>query len=113
MAARRGRIPVSWTAEQRLFPDEPRMTFRHVRGVTRGMDVEWSFTPIEGGTRVAIHHDLRLRWPLIGGLVADRIIGPFFVRAIAGRTLRRFKEIVEADADRTVAGCVNVAETQT
>src|SRR2546422_360206 len=39
MAARRDWIPVWWRAEQRLYPDEPRITFRHVQGVTAGMEV--------------------------------------------------------------------------
>ena len=95
MAARRDRIPVRWWAEQTLFPDVPRITFRHVRGVTTGMEVEWSFTPGPDGVLVAIRHDLRLAWPLVGGLIADRIIGPFFVANIAGKTLHRIKCLAE------------------
>jgi ribosome-associated toxin RatA of RatAB toxin-antitoxin module len=96
MAARRDRIPVRWRAEQELFPEVPRITFRHVGGITKGMEVEWTFTPVPDGVRVSILHDLRLRWPLIGGIVADRIIGPLFVADIAGKTLRRIKELAEA-----------------
>ena len=95
MAARRDRIPVRWRAEQELFPEEPRITFRHVGGVTRGMEVEWLFSPGENGVRVAILHDLRLRWPLVGGVVADLIIGPLFIENIAGKTLHRIKELAE------------------
>jgi ribosome-associated toxin RatA of RatAB toxin-antitoxin module len=96
MAARRDRIPVRWRAEQELFPEAPRITFRHVGGITKGMEVEWTFTPVPDGVRVSILHDLRLQWPLIGGIVADRIIGPLFVANIAGKTLRRIKELAEA-----------------
>ncbi len=39
-----------------------------------------------------------LRWPLIGELVARTIIGPQFIEAIAGRTLRRVKALAEAGA---------------
>ena len=98
MAAHRDGIPVRWWAEQVRFPDEPRITFRHVRGVTRGMAVEWTFTPGPDGVLVQIRHELRLRWPLVGGLVADRIIGPLFVANIAGKTLRCIKELAEARA---------------
>jgi ribosome-associated toxin RatA of RatAB toxin-antitoxin module len=96
MAASRDGIPVSWWAEQRCDPARPRITFRHVRGVTKGMAVEWSFTETDDGVLVRISHDLRLGWPLIGGLVADRIIGPLFVASIAGKTLRRIKQLAEA-----------------
>jgi len=98
MAARRDRIPVRWRAEQRLFPEVPRITFRHVGGITKGMEVEWAFTPLDGGiVRVSILHDLpRLAgWPLVGEVAADRIVGPLFVSNIAGKTLRRIKELAE------------------
>jgi ribosome-associated toxin RatA of RatAB toxin-antitoxin module len=101
MAARRDWFPVRWRAEQRLFPDVPRITFRHVGGVTKGMEVEWTFATQGGGVvRVAILHDLpRLAgWPLIGDLAAERIVGPFFVSHIAGKTLGRIKELAEAEA---------------
>lgn len=98
MAARRGVIPVWWCAEQRRFPDEPRMTFRHVGGVTTGMEVEWSFVPGPDGVRAGIRHDLRLPWPVVGELVADWIIGRFFVNNIAGKTLKRIKLLAENQA---------------
>ena len=95
MAARRGRIPVSWRAVQQRFPDVPRITFRHVGGVTRGMDVVWSFDERDGGTLVRITHTLRLGWPVVGAWAADRIIGPHFVEYIARRTLGCFRELAE------------------
>ena len=97
MAAHRDGIPVRWWAEQERFPEVPRITFHHVRGVTTGMEVEWRFTPGPDGVRVEIQHELRLGWPLIGGLVADRIIGPLFVANIAGKTLRRIKQLAERE----------------
>ena len=96
MAAQRDGIPLRWTAEQARFPLEPRISFRHVRGVTAGMEVEWSFQPVPEGVFVRIRHDLRLGWPLAGGLVAERIIGPLFIANIAGKTLRRIKVLAEA-----------------
>lgn len=96
MAARRGSIPVRWQAVQQVFPDQRRITFRHVRGVTRGMDVIWSLQEQEGGTQVTIDHALTLRWPLVGTWVADRVFGPHFVEYIARRTLRCIKQLAEA-----------------
>jgi ribosome-associated toxin RatA of RatAB toxin-antitoxin module len=100
MAAQRNFIPVRWRAEQLLFPEVPRIVFRHVGGVTKGMEVEWVFAPQgDGVVRVSILHDLErglAGWPLVGGVVADRVVGPFFVSNIAGKTLRRIKELAEA-----------------
>lgn len=98
MAARRDFIPVKWTAEMGLYPDEPRITFRHVRGVTTGMEVEWRFTPMADGTKVEILHELELGWPVIGGFAANRVIGPLFIANIAGKTLKRIKQLSEAKA---------------
>jgi ribosome-associated toxin RatA of RatAB toxin-antitoxin module len=99
MAASRDGFPVRWQAIQELFPEEPRITFRHVRGLTRGMEVEWSFTPQDGGTLVRITHELTLRWPLIGTWAAEHVIGPHFIHNIATKTLRRIKQLAEAPAE--------------
>jgi ribosome-associated toxin RatA of RatAB toxin-antitoxin module len=95
MAARRDWIPVSWQAVQTLDPETPLIRFRHVRGVTTGMEVEWRFEPHDGGTLVTIHHALDLRWPLIGHWAAEHVVGPQFVANIAGKTLRHIKQLVE------------------
>lgn len=100
MAARRDfkfvQWPVRWWAVQTNYPDEPRIHFKHIRGITVGMEVDWLFTPTENGVRVAITHDLDLKWPLIGGLVANYIIGPLFIDYVAGQTLARIKGLAEA-----------------
>lgn len=95
MGARRGPIPVRWEAIQRPMPDQRRIEFLHTGGVTRGMEVAWRFTPVDGSVDVAIEHHLDLRWPLVGELAARHVIGPQFIEAIAGRTLRRVKELAE------------------
>lgn len=99
MGARRGAIPVRWEAIQRPQPDTGTIEFVHTGGVTRGMAVAWRIAPGDDGlSDVSIEHALDLRWPLVGGWVARTIIGPQFVEAIAGRTLRRLKELAEAEA---------------
>jgi hypothetical protein len=98
MGARRGPIPVRWEAVQRPLPDERRIEFVHTGGVTRGMNVAWRFEPAGEEWDVSIHHQLELGWPLIGGLVARRVIGPQFIDAIAGRTLRRIKVLAEGQS---------------
>jgi len=97
MGARRGPIPVSWRAIQRPLPDERRIEFVHTGGVTRGMEVAWHFEERDGALDVSIEHELELEWPLIGDFAAEHVIGPRFIEAIAGRTLRRVKELAEGN----------------
>src|SRR5688572_10198065 len=99
MGARRGLIPVSWEAIQRPMPEQRSIEFLHTGGVTKGMWVAWRFEPADGGTDVSIEHRLELRWPILGRFAADRVIGPHFIEAIAGRTLRRIRQLSET-ADR-------------
>jgi hypothetical protein len=105
MGARRGPIPVRWEAIQRPRPEDGVIEFEHVGGVTRGMRVAWRLREVDDGVEVSIEHELRLRWPLVGELLARHIIGPQFVEAIARRTLRRVKQLAEeavpaAEAER-------------
>ena len=89
MHARRDLIPVAWTAEQCLFPSEPRITFTHVGGITRGMRVEWTFVPQPDGTLlVRVWHWFCPRWPLVPDWLVYLVVGRFFVDYIAGQTLR-------------------------
>lgn len=99
MQARRSGVPVRWCARQILLPAERRIRYTHVRGITRGMEVEWRLEPgTGGGVAVTIVHDLDLRWPLIGRPVARWIIGPLFVEPIARLTLGRIKMLIEQPA---------------
>jgi coenzyme Q-binding protein COQ10 len=84
--------PTRWTSEMSVTRpgggSPPSIRFRHVRGITTGMDVEWTFTPELGGTRVRIVHVWNgPSWPLIGDVAASEVIGPVFVHGIASRTL--------------------------
>jgi ribosome-associated toxin RatA of RatAB toxin-antitoxin module len=95
MAARRGRIPVSWTAVQEIFPYE-RITYKHIGGFTTGMAVTWSFKSVQEQVEVVITHDFSLSWPLIGDFVSRYIVGALFVKPIASRTLHHIKQTVES-----------------
>jgi hypothetical protein len=99
MGARRGLVPVRWEATQRPLPEEGVIEFTHTGGLTRGMAVAWRLVERgDGSTDVSIEHELRLGWPLIGGFAAERVIGPWFIDAIAGRTLRRIRLLAEGGA---------------
>lgn len=96
MGARRDFIPISWVAEQTNDPERPSIRFHHVRGWTRGMDVEWRFTEVEGGTRVTIEHRLEFAFPVASGWLGKHVVGGFFVDAVARKTLARIKALAEA-----------------
>lgn len=97
MAARRGRFPVKWRAVQEIERSNgtPIIRYHHIGGVTKGMDVAWTFDVKDGWIDVKIDHEFAPPWPLVGGPIANRIIGPQFVEAIAGKTLATIKAIVE------------------
>ncbi len=97
MAARRGRFPVKWRAVQEIerHNGSPVIRYHHIGGVTKGMDVAWTFETDHDSVHVRIDHDFSPNWPVVGRPIADRIIGPYFVAAIAGQTLATIKGIVE------------------
>jgi len=98
MAARRDVIPISWVAEQTNDPVLPGITFRHVRGWTRGMDVVWRFEPKDGGTLVTIEHELKFEFPVASEWLGEHVVGGFFVDYIARKTLACMKTLAEAQA---------------
>lgn len=76
----------------------PAIRFRHIEGITTGMEVEWSFTPVTEGTHVTVLHLWNgPSWPVIGGVAARMVIGPVFVHGIASRTLAGLARAAEAD----------------
>jgi hypothetical protein len=88
--------PTWWVSEMWIDPGEGAVRYRHVRGLTAGMDVVWRLDPIEGGTEVTIVHDWQgPRWPLIGQAAASLVIGPVFIHGIASRTLAGIARHVE------------------
>ncbi len=103
MAARRDRFPVKWRAVQEIRRGgaAPEIHYRHIRGLTEGMTVGWEFEPRGEETVVRIWHEFVPRWPvvgpLVGGVIAERVVGPQFVGYIAGQTLATIKEIVEGE----------------
>lgn len=93
--------PTFWRSEMRVIPPGrttggaggtagPAIRFRHIGGITTGMDVVWEFAPVVAGAET----DVRIvhvwdgpQWPLVGALAARAVIGPVFVHGIASRTL--------------------------
>jgi|FaiFalDrversion3_1042247.scaffolds.fasta_scaffold00164_5 ribosome-associated toxin RatA of RatAB toxin-antitoxin module len=90
--------PARWVAVQEADEPARRILFRHLRGITRGMTVEWRFEPEGEQTRVVLVHDLTLPWPLVGQWITERIVGPWFLDPIARRTLEAVQEWAERQA---------------
>lgn len=98
-----GRVPypIWWESEMVTHPDEGEVRYRHVDGITAGMDVVWKLEGRDGGTRITILHEWDgPRWPLIGGVAARAVIGPRFIHVVAGRTLEGIKRALEAGTGR-------------
>ena len=90
--------PTWWCSRMSIFHDRPAIRFRHVEGITTGMDVEWTFAPVaRDATTVRIVHVWDgPSWPLIGKVAAVTVIGPVFVHGIASRTLAGLAAAAEA-----------------
>lgn len=109
MAARRPfgplAYPVWWVSEMRVDRRAGEIRYRHVRGLTAGMDVVWQLAAAPagpagpggpGGVVVTVVHEWRgPAWPLVGGLAARFVIGPVFIHGIASRTLAGLRRALE------------------
>ncbi|MGH7589821.1 MAG: type II toxin-antitoxin system RatA family toxin [Gemmatimonadales bacterium] len=88
--------PTRWTSEMWVDRATPTVRYRHVQGITTGMDVDWQFSSDREGTLVTIVHEWTgPAWPIIGRAAAEWVIGPVFVHGIALRTLRGIAQVVE------------------
>jgi uncharacterized membrane protein len=88
--------PTWWVSEMRVDHPGLAVHYRHVRGITAGMDVVWQLQPHEGGTGVTIVHTWSgPTWPLVGRPAANWVIGPVFIHGIAARTLAGIAKHVE------------------
>ncbi len=90
------RYPARWVSEMAVDPEAHEIRYRHIRGITRGMDVVWRLVASGDGVEVTIEHEWRgPRWPVIGRIAADLVIGPVFIHGIASRTLAGIKRFAE------------------
>ena len=99
MAARRDitpgvGVPLHWMALQQVLPDQRRVDFEHVWGITRGMRVAWTIEPFGGTSEVTIRHVFEPSWPA-PALLVRAIVGEYFVNSVARRTLWRIAELAE------------------
>lgn len=90
------RYPTWWVSEMTVDRRAHEVRYRHVRGITAGMDVVWCVAADGAHVAVTIVHEWRgPAWPLIGPLAAELVIGPVFIHGIAARTLAGLKRYSE------------------
>lgn len=93
--------PTWWLSEMQVLPAVHAVRFRHIGGITTGMDVEWRIDGDSGSSYVTLTHVWNgPGWPLVGRLAARAVIGPVFVHGIATRTLAGLARVAEAVAAR-------------
>lgn len=93
------RWPTWWASEMWTDPVGREVRYRHIRGITRGMEVRWTVEPDGQGARATIVHEWEgPSWPLIRAPAAAWVIMPVFVHGIASRTLAGIKRAAEASA---------------
>lgn len=95
MSAWQDVFPLRWVAEQTNDPETPHVAFHHVRGWTRGMEVEWIFERVPGGTRVTIEHRLRFLFPVAAEWLGKHLVSEYFIHGVASKTLARMKALAE------------------
>jgi len=94
------KFPTWWVSEMTIDRPAGEIRYRHVQGITREMQVVWRLVE-DGehsgrGVEVEIVHTWDgPRWPLIGRMAANLVIGPVFIHAIASRTLAGIKQYAE------------------
>jgi ribosome-associated toxin RatA of RatAB toxin-antitoxin module len=91
--------PTWWVSEMWVHPERHLVRYRHIRGITTGMDVVWTVRPgVQGAEATIVHEWQGPPWPLIRRPAAVWVIGPVFVHGIASRTLAGIKQAVEEQA---------------
>jgi len=90
--------PTWWVSEMWIDPAKLEVRYRHIRGITRGMEVVWRIVPDGNISRATIVHEWTgPPWPLIRVPAAEWVIGPVFVHGIASRTLAGIARSCEED----------------
>src|SRR2546428_8227711 len=88
------RYPTRWVSEMTIDVRRREIRYRHVRGITRGMNVVWRFAPADQGVTATIVHEGRgPPWPLIRPLAAGPGHRPPFLHANPAATPARVKRV--------------------
>jgi ribosome-associated toxin RatA of RatAB toxin-antitoxin module len=113
MCAWRDVIPCSWRSNQyRYYAEDParaRIIYHHIKGVTKGMEVEWRFrsTGKVMEYEVEIVHKWKPSWSLFSDPGAY-VINNYIVHNIADKTLNTIKKMAEAQFYGKIANRASV-----
>lgn len=89
--------PTWWRSEMQMDAGRREVRYRHIGGITTGMEVLWRVTPTASGSHILLTHDWSgPPWPLIRRPAAEWVIGPVFVHGIASRTIAGVARAAEA-----------------
>jgi hypothetical protein len=92
------KYPTWWVSQMSVDRAAGEIRYRHVRGITRGMNVVWRLIEGPEGIDTEIVHTWDgPAWPLVGRLAANLLIGPVFIHGIASRTLAGIKRAAEGE----------------
>lgn len=94
------KYPTWWVSQMTVDRPAGEIRYRHVQGITRGMEVVWRLMEVGGGSEAGVDVEIvhtwdGPAWPLIGRLAANLVIGPVFIHGIASRTLAGIKRTAE------------------
>ncbi|MGH7703501.1 MAG: type II toxin-antitoxin system RatA family toxin [Gemmatimonadales bacterium] len=90
------RYPTWWVSEMWVDAAQREVRYRHLEGITRGMDVVWRLVAAPGETEVTILHEWAgPAWWWLRRPAAEWVIGPVFIHGIASRTLAGIARAVE------------------
>jgi hypothetical protein len=97
MSAWRLFLPMRWASLAHIEPDGRRIYFRHIGGLTKGMEVVWYVRPYGRESEVTIAHELlRPKMPIARSAIGRFTVNKIFVEPITDQTLRYMKHWVEA-----------------
>jgi ribosome-associated toxin RatA of RatAB toxin-antitoxin module len=89
--------PTWWMSEMWVDQERREVRYKHIMGITRGMDVLWRVEPRGAGSHIHLLHEWGgPAWPLIRYPAAEWVIGPVFVHGIASRTIAGVARAAEA-----------------
>jgi ribosome-associated toxin RatA of RatAB toxin-antitoxin module len=95
VSTRGGVLPFKMTSVQESLPAERRLLFSHIKGVMKGVEVEWTFDEArlkkKGLVLVNVTHDFKNISP-----ARAYILNRFFIQKRTETMLLRLKEVVEA-----------------
>lgn len=99
--ARWHHVPIDIVAIQTIDDADLRMTVQHVSRLTGGSFATWTVRPAgrtaEAAVRVQVHlhQSVRVAVPMVGCLLARKLIGGRVARDLGRSTLERLKEVAE------------------